>query len=355
MGIKGIIASFLLLIFSVAAHGQQPIIRSELPSLPGGKGWAGMFAGVSDSILFCMGGANFPDQLPWKGGEKKWYADIYMLRRGNTWNRLKVKLPQPLGYGVSVSYHGDIILIGGMNADSVSRKVYACRWENGRFMIRSYPDLPVPLANMAGTLVKNIIIVAGGIDAVLGQPLRKCYGLDLEHLESGWFPLAPIPGSGRILAMCAAHQGKFFLFGGERSDTSVAGIPFRHILPKAYCFTPEYTTKGWSGTWRKLSPMPHGISAAATPLPVLKGQLFFWGGVDPLTALNTDPANPDAISKDMFLYDLSADTWRYLGKEHLQRPRVTLPTVYWHGEWVYVSGEVSAGVRTNTLVSVNKN
>ena len=69
---------------------KKPII-SEFASLPNTEGMAGMFAGISNGTLFCMGGANFPNLKPWQGGTKNWYEDIYMLNQGGSWQKIHQK------------------------------------------------------------------------------------------------------------------------------------------------------------------------------------------------------------------------------------------------------------------------
>src|SRR5690606_36047887 len=97
----------------VKTMAQPGVEWSELPALPGGMGWAGMYAGVSNNTLICMGGANFPDKFPWEAGVKKWYSDIYILRDGKEWMKSGQKLPVPAGYGVTVSYQNKMIVAGG--------------------------------------------------------------------------------------------------------------------------------------------------------------------------------------------------------------------------------------------------
>ena len=57
----------------------------ELPPLPPSAGQAkqpgvaGPFAGVHGDALIVAGGANFPDKMPWEGGTKVWWDDIWVL------------------------------------------------------------------------------------------------------------------------------------------------------------------------------------------------------------------------------------------------------------------------------------
>jgi N-acetylneuraminate epimerase len=86
---------------------------------------------------------------------------------------------------------------------------------------------------------------------------------------------------------------------------------------------------------------------------VLKnGSIVFWGGVDAIAALNKDPRKEQGISKEILLYLPETDLWEYTGNEEEIPARVTLPVVYWNNQWVYISGEVKSGIRTNTVYSI---
>ena len=53
-------------------------IAAELPAAAGQSkalGFAGMISGVHHDKLLVAGGANFPDGLPWEGGQKKYVHD----------------------------------------------------------------------------------------------------------------------------------------------------------------------------------------------------------------------------------------------------------------------------------------
>lgn len=326
---------------------------AQITSLPGGEGWSGMYAGVINGMLLCFGGVNFPDKRPWEGGKKKWYDDIYMLQEGGNWINLVDKLPLPLGYGVSVSYKEKIIIIGGNNELGYSDKVFEYKWNGQSLDIKKYPDLPIPIANMAGTLIDNVVIIAGGNNSLNGKPIKKCYILDLEQVDEGWSELPSWPGKGRVLPVCASHNGKFYLFGGETVRLNTLNIGFRHIFNDSYSLTPYKLNGKWTCLWQSLSPIPKGISAAASPLPVLKnGKIVVWGGVDALTALHTNPKTHPGISKDILLYTIDTDSWEYAGTEEGVVARVTLPVVYWNGHWTYISGETKPGFRSDTIYKI---
>jgi N-acetylneuraminic acid mutarotase len=91
---------------------------TELPPLPDREGFAGAFAGVSGGgALIVAGGANFPDKKPWESGKKVWYDRVFVLDRPDgVWKRVG-PLPRPLGYGMSVTYRGAVIFVGGSDIE----------------------------------------------------------------------------------------------------------------------------------------------------------------------------------------------------------------------------------------------
>ena len=333
---------------------QELTVWSELPPLPDSAGRAGMFAGVSAGRLFCMGGANFPEGYPWEGGRKKWHNDVFMLEAGaRQWQRLDTELPDGLAYGVSASYNQDIFLVGGSTADAHRAETWRLRWAQGKLEVNEGPRLPHPLANMAGTRVGSLLIVVGGMETPDGPPLLRCYGLDLDAWERGWFALPEWPGEARIFPVTGSAEGRFYLFSGENTNVNAKGMKQRHILQDAFCFVPTKIGGQWSGEWHRLSDIPLGMSAGANPAPWIAGRGFlFWGGVDRLTALHTDPQTHPGIGGALLWYDPETDRWdREEGAE--RKPgRVTLPTVEWNGRTYYVNGEVKPGIRTNRITGV---
>ncbi|TKT86575.1 Kelch repeat-containing protein [Dyadobacter frigoris] len=346
----------LLLIFMMIiseTKAQQTIHWAQLPPLPTEKGWAGMYAGVSHNMLIVMGGANFPDKYPWEGGKKKWYDDIYVLENGKNWVKANEKLTEPSGYGVTVSYQNKIILIGGNNENGHLSQVTGFEWDGMKLLKSAYPQLPVPLANMAGTLVDDIIVIFGGSSYSSGSALKKCFALDLKDLSAGWFELEARPGPERLFPVCAFYQGQCYLFGGETSAINSKGIKYRSILSDSYRLTLHKNGGNWKSEWQKLAPMPKGISAAGTVLPVLNNDRFlFWGGIDAITALYQNPETHPGITQSMLYYFPETDRWEYAGEQTEILSKVTLPVVFWNNQWVYVSGEIKPGIRTPTVIGV---
>ena len=354
INLKTLFVHFFAYTMSAISVTAQPALEwNKLPELPGSKGWAGMYAGVSHGTLVCMGGANFPEKLPWEGGKKKWYREIYVLKDGKNWIKSAQKLAIAAAYGVSVSYENKIILVGGSNVEGHLRRVVGYECRGNTFESSDYPDLPIPLANMTGTLLNDIMIVAGGSSSPAGPPLKKCYLLDLKNPKSGWVEITPWPGQERIFPVCAAFENKFYLFGGETMAFNALGEKHRLILQDGYSLHLEKQGNRWLTDWQILSPMPHGASAAGAILPVLGDFCFlFWGGVDAMTALHGSSATHPGITDSLLYYFPKTDTWKYGGRQMGIPARVTLPVVFWRNQWIYLSGEVRPGVRTPSVVGV---
>lgn len=323
----------------------------KLPPLPDNLGFAGMYAGVSNGSVFYMGGANFPDKKPWEGGKKIWSRKIFMFN-GYAWSILKQELPFPIAYGVSVSYENKIILIGGNNDFEYSNKVVACKWHNQKIHFENYPDLPFPLANMCGTIAGDLLIITGGNSSEVSGASKSCIALDFKSLEKGWLELDPWPGLERVVPVCTAYQGKYYMFSGETTLLNKFAERTRYILHDSYCFTPDRKNPRL-GSWEKLSDLPRGFSAGPSPLPVIKDLGFiFWGGVDAVTALHENPSTHPGICRQKVAYNPESDTWIYIQGTDDAPARVTMPVVNWKDKWLYASGEIKPGLRTNTVYSI---
>lgn len=328
----------------------------EMASLPTSSGWAGMFAGSSHGAIFCMGGTNFPDSPPWEGGRKKWYGDIYMFKNDNAWIKLNAKMPVPLAYGVSISYKDRIITVGGCNEDGLSAEVTGYYWDGRNIQVSRYPSLHRPMAYMTGALVNSLIVIAGGSFSLTGDAIKKCFVLDIENTQNGWIEIGAWPGTERMFSQCASYNGNFFLFGGETTELNSKGIASRRILQDAYKLSISRSGIGYDALWKKLSPMPIGLCSGPGPLPVMEnGEMIFWGGVDALAAMHTNPLVYPGNNDNIIMYSSDLDKWTYVQKKDDIPARADLPAVYWRKQWVFISGEIKPGVRTNTVFAMREN
>jgi len=349
-----------------------------LPALPDREGFAGMFAGTSDGALIVAGGANFPDKRPWAGGRKIWYDSIFVLRQPDgQWQMAEEKLSRPLAYGVSVSFDGGVICIGGANSvlrpenERVEcpsdddpkayrqvhyRDVFMLRWKEGRIETESLPSLPRACAFACGALVDKTIYIAGGLDrpeSETAEAQHAFWAMDLSRPKDQrrWESLEPWPGAGRFQSVAGVWDGKFLLFGGIRLEKDSEGKPRRASphLTDAYRFTPA--RGGEPAQWDRIADLPHPASAAPSPAMALgQSHLMVLGGADGLWS-GTDLNEHPGFSHEIQAYHGITDQWLARGKLPQGTSRVTAPTVSWRGRYVVVSGERRPGVRSPDVFS----
>ncbi|MEO5997301.1 MAG: galactose oxidase [Chitinophagaceae bacterium] len=335
---------------------QHHVNWKELSSIPDKEGFAGMFAGVSNGSLICMGGANFPDKMPWEGGKKIWYDNIYILEKGAaSWRLAKEKLPHPIAYGVSFTYKEKIILAGGNDSSRHYAEVITVTYNKGKLIIDSLPSLPMPLANMAGSLVEDNLLIAGGTTSATGQPVNSflAYNLLNNNKEGKWVSLITWPGPARMQAISASLRNNFFLFSGIDLIENSTGGTDRLILKDAYKYVPGKVNFA-NGNWVKLSDMPRGVAAGASPAPTLgSDRILFPGGLDSATAKHKDPSTFPGFVTDLLAYDLNSNTFLNFGDLPHNSTRVTVPAAKWNGQWVIINGEIGPGKRSPKVFAIS--
>jgi N-acetylneuraminic acid mutarotase len=321
-------------------HAESAAVR-PLPPVPDAVGFAGAFAGIHGKHLLAGGGANFPDgTMPWNGGKKVWHDRLFALDMATpdaSWQEIG-KFPSPVGYGLSLTLADGVILIGGSDEKAHSRRVSLLSLASGKPSFQELPDLPVPLAQMAGALVGQKIHVCGGIEKPDSTSATAAHWtFDLTARDRGWESAPPLPSAGRMLATAAAIGDVFILAGGCSLAPDAAGKPVRTYLREAWKFA--------DGKWTRLADLPRAAVAAASPAPVRGRSLFVVSGDDGLQTGLPTPAAHQGFTKEILRYDLDGNAWSTAGQLDLPAP-VTLPTAPWQDGFVLFNGEVKPGVRT---------
>lgn len=311
---------------------------TRLPALPDKEGFASMFAGVSGGALLAAGGAKFPDKRPWEGGKKIWYDTVFVLEKPDDQWKVAGKLPRPLGYGVSVSHGGGVVCVGGSDAERHHAAAFRLEWRRGRLETKPLPPLPLSVANLSGALLGDTLYVAGGIEKPdSASALKKFFALDLAAKAPAWRELEPWPGPARMLAVAAAQDGSFFLVSGADLNPGPDGKPVRTYLKDGFRFTPG---KGW----KRIADLPRSAVAAPSPAPTVGTTQFLVISGDDASQLTTPPAEHKGFPKSVLAYDTLSERWTEAAPT--PAPRVTVPTVQWHGAWLVVSGEQKPGIRS---------
>ena len=345
---------------------------NALPDLPDPVGVAGPFVGISDDALIVAGGANFPDAPPWQGGKKIWHDKIHVLEKDKSGDYLwltdnNFKLPRPLAYGVSINTPDGIVCIGGCDSQACYKDVFLLRWNSRlkKIEIESLPSLPGALGFMSGSLVGNVIYIAGGQQTMKDSKAANVFwALDLSKKDSGesfkWQQLDPWPGPARILPATAAQSDGtydcFYMFSGR----NIAPAKDTELLTDSYRYNPA------EKQWKKLADVTVGDSKrcvmASTAIASGANHILVFGGSDGklfleleklersseqtakkqiLQILNDHPG----FSNDILAYHTITDTWTKSGKLPTTS-HVTTTVVKWDDSFVIPTGEIRPGIRT---------
>ena len=397
--------SFILMLTvmtSVLSANVTKITWDEFPPLPPSAGQlkqpgvAGPFAGVHGDALIVAGGANFPDKMPWDGGAKIWWDDIWVLEKrpdGSTrWVTDKTfKLPRRLGYGVSVSTPDGVLCAGGNDAERCYADVFLLSWDAKTRDVRrtALPPLPEPLSFMAGALVGNTVYVAGGQHVMKNAiPSSAFWALDLSKrghaAEFKWSILPTWPGPARLVPVAAGQRTskgeEFFLFSGRVQEAGKR----TEILRDAFAYEPK------ARAWRTLPNVGGGAGAsvmAGMAAPVGSSEVLVFGGdrgdlfleleshdlaieearrklaaasaadrtalerriEESLAAKRAIYGRHPGFGREVFAYDTLRNSWRVVTQSGVE-PQVTTFAVRWGDAVVIPSGEVRPGVRTPKIV-----
>ncbi len=352
---------------------------AELPPLNGqakSLGFAGPVTGITGNKLIIAGGANFPDSMPWAGGKKKHYDDIYILQRnaGNKFSWLNTKplhLKQKLAYSGNITTPDGIVCVGGETDTGHTSEVFLLRWDDVKkdIIIKELPSLPVELANAAVANIGKTIYVAGGED---GHKVSDTFfELDMSVSLPQWKRLPDLPIAMSHSVAVAQSNGKnqcVYVIGGRAKATS--GMSNLHNT--VFCYDPE------KNSWKQLSNISDGKEttnmSAATAVGFGETCILLMGGdkgtifhqietfniniaaakteqekdrlqTDKIQLLNNHPG----FSRDVLAYNTAKDCWEKIGELPGFGP-VTTTAVKWNGEIFIPSGEIKPGVRTPQIL-----
>lgn len=381
-----------------------PLTWERLPPLPPAAGQAvqpgvaSPFVGIHRGALLVAGGANFPEKMPWNGGAKVWWDDVWVLENvaGPAPHWVQgggFRLPRPVAYGISVSTPEGVVCVGGNDAERCYADVFQLAWDPAAGTVRTtaLPPLPQPLTNMSGALVGRTLYVAGGQHVLKGaEPVSVFWALDLTRrdrpAEFTWQSLPAWPGPARVLPVAAAQGApgaeQFYLFGGR---TPQPGAPTR-LLTDAYAFDPR------TGRWRSLGKVGGGAGVsvmAGTAAAVGTDEIYLFGGdrgdlfleleahdlaaerarartgsaaaadrpalerevERHLAAKRAIYARHPGFGREVLAYDTRRDTWRVVDRAPLA-PQVTTLAVKAGERIIIPSGEIRPGVRTPDVICV---
>jgi len=329
-------------------------------------GVAGAISGTYNHILLIAGGTNFPAGMPWNGGKKKYYDDIFLYLKTKDNLRLitagkTLKLPFNLAYSAVCSTSQGIVVAGGENENGLSKKVLILNWQNEQLHINFLPDLPNTLTNAALAVIGEVIYLAGG--ETESGATDHFLSLDLANQQEGWKKMnnLPHPVSHTVL-LHPANGNEIFLIGGRKRNPGDTSTIYKDVS----AFDLE------KGLWKEKQPLPYTLSAASgisigKDLFIISGDLGeTFHQAEKLIAeidMEKDPVKKERLnqqkikvqaghpgfSRSVLKYDAAQNVWSTL-KGILPYGTVTTNAVHLDQEVIIAGGEIKAGVRTPNIL-----
>ena len=346
-------------------------IAGSIPASPGqlkSLGLAGCVVGKSNQFLVVAGGSNFPDSMPWLGGKKKYYDDVFVFNfnKGQFQFYAQSKLPFNVGYAASCSTNSGVLFAGGENENGISKKVWILQWneKNKNISLHSLPDLPEPITNASIVVNDHKVYVAGG-EKIRGVS-KDLLVLDLDNVSNGWEVLSSLPYPVSHSIMLLQSDGKnhcIFLVGGRMKRIDSASV-----LHAGNWKFDLHTNK-----WTENRSLPYALSAG-TGISFGANCLLIIGGDKGKTFHDTEQliiaiqnekdelrkqklneekihlqSSHPGFSNHALFYNTVTDNWATLDSIPFATP-VTTTAVKWGNAIVIPGGEIKAGVRSASIL-----
>jgi cyclically-permuted mutarotase family protein len=362
--------AFVCLCFVVASTAQTkyeaPITwkqSGELPVQSNGlhhMGLSGVVSGVVANQIIIAGGNNFPDGLPWEGGVKKYYDQVFVYEvKGDTIiiADSSIRLPSKVAYAAVAQLKVGIFYVGGENENGPLSSAYLIKKGKQQTLeIIELPHLPIAITNAVAVATDNHLYVLGGANKE--GVSSKVWKLALNNFKKGWTPLANLPQPTAFSAAAIANE-YIYIMGGRYKEAN--GIS--KIYKEVYAFDVE------NNFWKQKASLPETVSAACA-LAIDNSKILFIGGdkgvvfheVEILAAKiaatidttlkkeltvvknNLQKTHP-GFSKEVLAYDPALNTWSPYAQLNFTAP-VTTSTFLFNHKILLPVGEIKPGIRT---------
>ena len=334
-------------------------------------GLAGVYSGFINGEMIIAGGSNFPDSMPWQGGKKVYWNDIYIMhinKKGKcSWvNNGEYKLKENLAYGASVQMKEGIVFIGGENENGISKKVFLLHGNDlqKKIVTKDLPELPIPLTNLSAVGINADIYIAGG--ETINAVSNHLYKLNIHEPAKGWIELASVPVEVSHAVMVEGEKDLvsfLYLLGGRRKNANGVSDIYSSVF--------EYDIE--KNEWIKKKDLPYAASAA-TGVGGRTENILFIGGdkgetfhkVETLLAAianekddvkkeqlinekNQLLVNHPGFSKEIWGYNIVWDKWVKVDPLPFDSPVTTIAVKGDHKFYI-PCGEIRAGVRTSQIL-----
>lgn len=185
----------------------------------GHKGLSAAFVGLVDGKPVVAGGSDFVNGMPWDGGAKSFFDDIYLITRQNdkyVGNPIGTRLPMPLAYGCSASDGKVLFCFGGYNDKRSSLAVISIRNSGQGFAADSVAALPESFEPSAAAFHSGKIYVHGvrnGVNCLYAFSTEK-----YQWKELSGCPDRPVAEGASLVWQHNGREDALYLIGGRGED-----------------------------------------------------------------------------------------------------------------------------------------
>lgn len=332
----------ILMLLCLAAR----LAAEALPDLPDPLGRAGMMAAVlkdtdGQEVILAAGGSNFPDKMPWDGGTKVFYKDIFLLKKTDgkwTWRKIG-QLPTPNAYAAfaATPQRDGLVIAGGCNAEGHLTDVVVARLDGTCAPFG--PKLNEPRA-YAGCFTRgDVFNVSGGTTTPKSTAAVETWTfLDMAYRKPkpNWLYRKAPEGLefDRILPLVGTLDNGTIVWAGGCSLSDNQGQPRRTYHAKIQIFKARKVETG---------DLPTPLAASAGPGVATRHHLLFVGGDDG-SHYGKPPAEHPGQSRQILAIDTDAMVTQVVGT--WPHPVATAPLLRLGDDLVTISGEMRPGVRT---------
>jgi N-acetylneuraminic acid mutarotase len=234
-------------------------------------GIAGQSAAIHQNKLYVLGGSNFPEGMPWAGGQKKYFDQLWVYQLDNEIKSIpqtvSLSYPQSIAYATAVLHNHQWIIVGGETPAGRIASVNAMDFSSSVDLHwKALPALPIALSNAHGFVASEKLHIVGGETGNITAASH--FVLDLRNLSKGWtsLPDLPYPVSHAVLIKDQKNN-RVLLVGGRTKINNQPSLFYRSVLS----YDPV------SNKWKEAEPIPYPL-AAGTGIALKDGSLFIFGG-----------------------------------------------------------------------------
>jgi cyclically-permuted mutarotase family protein len=343
-------------------------IAGQIPANSGQTrqiGIAGPIAGFHNDIMIVAGGSNFPGSMPWLGGKKAYYNDLFSFKKiGDSLisTTLVQRLPYKVAYSANCSTSEGIVCVGGENEDGIINKVLLiqCNESNGEVNFRQLPDLPIAVSNASLANFGDVVYLIGGESTPAVS--NNFFSLDLKNTKQGWKQLPSMP-------MAISHAVATIQSNGNNECLYVMGGRRKNIHGVSDLFSNVFEFDMQANVWKQKTPLPYPLSAG-TGISAGNHQILLFGGdrgetfhkaeliIDSINHTQDSmlkaaliqektvvQSSHPGFDKTILVYDTQQDKWSSISMIPFECP-VTTTAVRWKDRVYIPGGEIRAGVRT---------